>query len=66
MASTNIFLLHHSYFADVQPCHGIGHEESNFIDDLLATLQTYQMEFDPHCVCVIIFYIFYLSVVVDK
>ncbi|WJX84719.1 hypothetical protein P8452_67260 [Trifolium repens] len=24
----------------------IGHEKSSFLDDLLATLQTYQMEFD--------------------
>jgi hypothetical protein len=55
MASNNVFLLHHSYFASAPALHDIGQERSNFIDDLLATLQTYQMEFDAHCVCIVIF-----------
>ncbi|WJX30597.1 hypothetical protein P8452_19117 [Trifolium repens] len=45
MASHNVFLLHHSFFANTD----VGHEKSSFLDDLLATLQTYQMEFDAQC-----------------
>ncbi|KAK2372228.1 hypothetical protein QL285_073388 [Trifolium repens] len=46
MASSNVFLLHHSLFADALSSQDIGHQKSSFLDDLLATLQTYQMEFD--------------------
>ncbi|WJX50079.1 hypothetical protein P8452_36434 [Trifolium repens] len=40
-----MFYLHHSFFANTD----VGHEKSSFLDDLLATLQTYQMEFDAQC-----------------
>ncbi|WJX28732.1 hypothetical protein P8452_17414 [Trifolium repens] len=49
MASTNIFFLHHSFFADTQSPRDVGQEKNNFLDDLLATLQTYQMEYDAQC-----------------
>jgi hypothetical protein len=55
MASTNVFLLHHSYFSSSNVSYESGQEGNNFIDDLLATLQTYQMEFDAHCVCIATF-----------
>jgi hypothetical protein len=55
MASTNVFLLHHSYFSNSNVSYEAGQEGNNFIDDLLATLQTYQMEFDAHCVCIATF-----------
>ncbi|WJX55486.1 hypothetical protein P8452_41253 [Trifolium repens] len=49
MASSNVFLLHHSLFADASSSQDTGHEKRSFLDDLLATLQTYQMEFDAQC-----------------
>jgi hypothetical protein len=52
MASHNVFLLHHSFFANTD----VGHEKSSFLDDLLATLQTYQMEFDAQCVSIGFFF----------
>jgi hypothetical protein len=55
MASTDVFLLHHSFFANAPSSQDIGHEKSSFLDDLLATLQTYQMEFDARCVCIVSF-----------
>jgi hypothetical protein len=60
MASHNVFLLHHSFFANTD----VGHEKSSFLDDLLATLQTYQMEFDAQCVSIGFFFLACLLIVV--
>ncbi|KAK2396547.1 hypothetical protein QL285_058196 [Trifolium repens] len=49
LTTSNIFLLHHTCFAAAQATQKIDQEENNYLDDLLATLQTYQMKFDAHC-----------------
>jgi hypothetical protein len=65
LTTSNIFLLHHTCFAAAQATQKIDQEENNYLDDLLATLQTYQMKFDAHCVSISKLLIIYLLYFID-